>query len=228
MSELVSLNRKLARVEKRIRSAEQQRDEIEYQIQEIHEGEALEYIRNMNGEPDWSWILADGDGSCRTRYDLRKWLARKLGFDTGGYWGDTMQDTLPLQVIRGSLANAGKVRSAVEYIAPYITRHDDGCVWFSLYQDADEREGAWELRVNPTTWVTSINRQYYGAIVENLEFESLGEALVHCSESLWTDLYEGGEDQFEMPNGPPPAAVVAYLSTAKRLPSLERNDDDRG
>jgi hypothetical protein len=139
-------------------------------------------FKNMGDAVDWKLLLEPGEGS-QVRYDRRQQEISKIGLHCMGMWTTTNQASIAVKLTHGDKASFDRTLAAIKTIAPYIIPHDDGLLWFQIFEHTLSAGGSFYLKCTPDLKCAHIGSTYRSI----LRTRTLSDALRYIQENLWYD-----------------------------------------
>jgi hypothetical protein len=141
-------------------------------------------IEKIGDKIDWKLLLASENLENSVLYKLRHQEAYKLALWAGEYWMDTRQPCLKVMMTYGDPTNLAKILAAVKMLTPFYTPHEDGFVWFGVFEHTLSEHGSYQLKVKPDLSAAEVHRGRYRE-----SFGTLTEILMYIQKRHW---YEAG------------------------------------
>lgn len=156
--------------------------------------ERRDQLRLADGSgPDWKTMLkelAEGGGGSMLLYrHFEKRLREEFDMWHSGYWSDTMEASVKLKVERTDKSEQMNL-AGVKHFAPLMTPHEDGYVWFAIFENSLSRFGSFELRAKPDLSELVLTKREN----EVKTFTSAEAAVKYIRENHWYGDREREED----------------------------------
>lgn len=136
-------------------------DEIRPKQDRLHEiYEALRDLQEQrdkaetagDAEPDWPELIrrlaSDGESSVTLLRFAEKHLRGKFDMYHSGFWSDTREASFKLKVERTDESER-KSLAGLKFFTPLYKPHEDGYVWFELFEHTLSEHGIYKLKVKP-------------------------------------------------------------------------------
>lgn len=148
-----------------------------------------------SGEIDWKQAVGDVAHDGRSSLVLLDLVHKKLS-DTwdmyhSGYWNDTMEGNFQVKVERTDESERKSI-AGVRFFAPVLKPHEDGYVWFGVFEHSLSRYETLCLKVKPD--LSDIRLEALRSTHQALKatFKTVEEAIKYIREHHWYG--DRGED----------------------------------
>lgn len=164
------------------------RSPLDSRVLQIHEElqplrERRDHLRIQAGEFDWRTAvkdLASDDRSSRVMHRHAEEKIRQFDMHLSGHWSDTLEADVCMKVEQtdeSELANLAGLR----FFTHLLTPHENGRVWFSLFEHTLSANGGYRLEVTPASGESILFRRGW----EQMRFASLEAAVKYIRAHHW-------------------------------------------
>lgn len=163
------LNKRLEEAWDEISALTEQRAQIQY---------------SADTPPDWPSIVKDMADDTRSSMHLIRYAEKHLReqFDmwNHGRWEDTNETSIALKVERNEESNA-KNLAGVKFFTGILSPHEDGLVWFKIFENSLSRHGIYTLRVKKDLSYLALTFERYHRLETIKTFSSAEAAIQYIS-----------------------------------------------